>query len=366
MARFQPTYKDAATAEKILARIAVAPRLVTRERIDALLVALSRVHAERAFVLQAGPCAELFEDSEPSRVAQMAALLGRLAAAMPGQQVVTLLRGAGQYAKPRNASHELRGGVQLPSYAGDLINRLPFREHEREPDPLNLALAYEEAAQTIRGLAHAPHIYTSHEALHLAWEQAQLQVHDGVQYLHSAHTVWIGDKTRDLDDAHVSFAAGIANPVGVKLGPTATPQQAAALALALNPHKLAGKLSLIVRLGLAHTALLDEIVIAVQQTGVPVLWLSDPMHGNTRLLPSGRKVRDLDRMTNELVEVATCLHARGEHLAGLHLEVSADDIAECIGEGVTEQTLHGQLACDPRLNEAQALALARAFGATSR
>ncbi len=368
-APFQPVYEDAAFAQALLTKLSVLPSLVEHTEIDALCIELAHVNQSSGLVLQAGPCAELLGDYGGEVARAGVAVLVHLAevlAACAQVPVLPLLRGAGQFAKPRNALTETRAGLTLPSYAGDLVNARAFNAASRKPNPARLAWAYDEARRTlvaVRAAQAGARMFSSHEALHLAWEQAQLRMHGDVQYLQSAHSVWVGDKSRDPRGAHVALAASIANPVGVKVGPAATPRDVVALVQELNPARVPGRLTLVMRLGLARAHQLGPVVEAVRAWGVPVLWMCDPMHGNTRVSSAGRKLRVLDDMVAECTLVARMLAERGERLSGLHLEVAHDDVAECVGAGVGESDLHGELACDPRLNPRQAEVLVRAFAA---
>ena len=369
-APFQPVYEDTAFAEALLAKLRVLHSLVERTEIDALCTELCGVQQGQGLVLQVGPCAELFGDQSGEVARAGVALLAHMAevlASCTHRVVVPLLRGAGQFAKPRNAQTDTRDGVTLPSYAGDLVNGRAFDAVSRKPNPARLAWAYDEARRTLVAVRGAKDVhaglrmYSSHEALHLAWEGAQLRKHNGALYLQSAHTVWVGDKSRDPSGAHVALAASIANPVGVKVGPAATPSDVVALVRELNPANMPGRLTLILRLGLSRAHQLEAIVSAVRASGVAVLWMCDPMHGNTRVNAAGRKLRALDDMIAECRHVAGVLRASGERLSGLHLEVAHNDVAECVGAGLSESDLHGDLACDPRLNPRQAELLVRAF-----
>lgn len=359
-APFQPVYEDAAFAEALLAKLRVLAPLVERADIDALCMQLAEVQQGQGFVLQAGPCAELFGDRSGEVTRATVALLADLAHVLQPHvkgPVLRLLRGAGQYAKPRNSSVEERAGVVLPSYAGDLVNDRAFDPGARKPNPARLAWAYDEARRALAHVRPETGVYSSHEALHLAWEEAQLRTYEGRSYLQSAHSVWVGDKSRDPSGAHVALAAGIANPVGVKVGPAARGADVAALVRELNPGDVPGRLTLILRQGVAHMHALPDLVEAVQGTGLRVLWMCDPMHGNGRLTADGRKTRDLERMVEECTYVAGALSAAGERLAGLHLELAHEAVQECVGAGVTEEALSGELACDPRLSPAQAAVL---------
>jgi 3-deoxy-7-phosphoheptulonate synthase len=335
--------------------------------------------------------------------------------------VVRVGRFAGQYAKPRSNPVEARGGVVRPSYFGDMVNRADFTEAGRRPDPENMLVAYGHAAMTLNfvrslsagGFADVHHpefwelaffrrasipdslrqeyerttrelaealrfmealgetsiedltrvdFYTSHEGLNLHYESAQTRrvPRRSGWYDLTTHFPWIGERTRALDGAHVEFFRGIQNPVGVKLGPSVAPDQALRLAEALNPAGEPGKLAFITRMGAARVKdSLPPLVEQMKESGLPVLWVCDPMHGNTQVTASGLKTRDFDAILSEVESTFDVHEACGTHLGGVHFEMTGDDVTECIGgaAGITVEDLDRNYAtaCDPRLNYRQAL-----------
>ncbi len=418
----QPDWPDAAALDAVIADLRMQPPLVFAGECDQLKERLGAVAAGDAFVLQGGDCAETFSGATPNSVRdkletllQMALVL-TYAASVP---VVKIGRMAGQFAKPRSSNTESRDGVELPSYRGDAVNGLEFTPEARRPDPARLAHAYHCSAVTLnlcrafasggyadlrqahawnkdfvaespagqryeqlageidRALAfmsacgidpeelHGVELYSSHEVLLLDYEGALTRIDSrtGHPYDVSAHLVWIGERTRQLDGAHVEFCRHIRNPVGVKLGPSATPEEALALVERLNPDAEPGRLSFITRLGADKVQdVLPGLVEAVSEHGSPVAWICDPMHGNTFAAPSGHKTRRLDDVLAEVAGFFDVHHSLGTHPGGVHVEFTGEDVTECIGGGheVAEADLHQryETACDPRLNRRQALDLA--------
>jgi 3-deoxy-7-phosphoheptulonate synthase len=328
--------------------------------------------------------------------------------------VVKVGRVAGQYAKPRSSDTDALG---LPSYRGDMVNDLDPVMDKRIPDPYRLVRAYANSAAAMNmirayakgGLAdlHAVHnwnqdfvasspagvryeviareidralafmkacgvdsealraveLYNSHEALILDYERALLRMHEGRPYALSAHFVWVGERTRQMDGAHIEFVSKLANPIGVKIGPTTTPEQATELVERLDPEGLPGKLTLISRMGNGKVRdLLPPIVEKVEASGHKVIWQCDPMHGNTVESPSGYKTRHFDRVVDEVQGFFEVHHGLGSHPGGIHVEVTGEDVTECLGgaQEISDADLHGryETACDPRLNTQQSLELA--------
>jgi 3-deoxy-7-phosphoheptulonate synthase len=418
----QPEWPDPERARAVAAELAGQPPLVFAGECDQLRERLAAVAAGEAFVLQGGDCAETFAGATVEAVRdrietllQMALVL-TYAASVP---VVKIGRMAGQFAKPRSRETETRDGVQLPAYRGDAVNGFDFTPEARRPDPARLLEAYNSAAATLnlcrafanggyadlhqahawnqdfvaqspagqryeqlageidRALAfmracgadseelHGVELYSSHEALLLEYERALTRVDDGtgLPYDLSAHLVWIGERTRDLGGAHVEFCRRVRNPIGVKLGPTASPDDAVALAERLNPAGEPGRLTFITRLGAGKVRdLLPPVVERVTQHGAPVAWVCDPMHGNTFEAPSGHKTRRVDDVLDEVAGFFEVHRALGTHPGGIHVEFTGEDVTECIGGGheIVEDDLRDryETACDPRLNRRQALDLA--------
>lgn len=420
-----PDYPDAGALAAVEERLAHSLPLVFAGEIQTLRQQLAEVAAGRAFLLQGGDCAESFADhSEPAitdtfRVLLQMAVTLTFAAACP---VVKVGRLAGQFAKPRSAATETRNGVTLPSYRGDIVNDLDFSPAARQPDPRRQLRAYAQSAATLnllRALAQGgfadlhrvqqwnlaflrtspqgaryqdladrisetlafmracgldaatdPQVrqvsfYTAHEALLLGYEQAltRLDPHTGEWYDGSAHFLWIGERTRQLNGAHVEFMRGIANPIGLKVGPTVDPDALLRLLDALNPANQPGRLTLISRMGAEQIeAALPPLIRATQREGRAVVWCCDPMHGNTQETDAGYKTRSFVRILAELQRFFAIHRAEGSIPGGMHFELTGQDVTECLGgaQAITEQGLadryHTQ--CDPRLNASQSLELA--------
>lgn len=418
-----PTYRNPAQLQAVLAQLARLPPLVTSWEIDELRTRLASAEQGKAFVLQGGDCAEAFDECSSESIVQKLKILLQMSVVIIAglkRPVVRIGRMAGQYAKPRSDDLEVRDGVSLPSYRGDLVNRLPFTAADREPDPELLLRGYERAALTlnfVRSLidggfadlhhpenwdlsfvSHSPlaaeyhavvktvadgldffesitgakidearrvDFYASHEALHLHYEQAQTRFLPRRQlwYNLSTHFPWIGARTAALDGAHIEYCRGIANPIGVKIGPSTTPEQLTALVRVLNPAAEPGRLALIHRLGAAAiTEKLPRLIETVRKAGASALWICDPMHGNTEVTGSGLKTRRFDRILEEL-ETAFRIHRDcGSSLGGVHLELTGDHVTECTGgaRGLTDSDLRRDYRSqvDPRLNYEQAMEVA--------
>ncbi|MDQ5909173.1 MAG: 3-deoxy-7-phosphoheptulonate synthase [Pseudomonadota bacterium] len=420
-----PDYADSRTLAEVEERLARSLPLVFTGEIRTLRQQLAEVAAGRAFLLQGGDCAESFADfnegtiTDTFRVLLQMAVTLTFAAACP---IVKVGRMAGQFAKPRSAPTETRNGLTLPSYRGDIVNDLEFTAEARSPDPRRQLRAYSQSAATLnllRALAQggfadlhqvqqwnldmlraspqgaryrdladrigetldfihacgldaavAPQVqqvqfYTSHEALLLGYEQAltRRDPATGNWYDGSAHFLWIGERTRQLDGAHVDFLRGVVNPIGLKLGPTADPDTLLRLLDVLNPDHQPGRLTLISRMGAdqVETAL-PPLIRAVQREGRPVIWSCDPMHGNTIDSGTGYKTRPFSRILDEVRRFFAIHHAEGSYPGGMHLELTGQDVTECLGgaQAITEQGLADRYhtRCDPRLNASQSLELA--------
>lgn len=416
----QPVYPDPEALNAAVARLSTLPPLVSSWEIATLKQQLAEATRGERFLLQGGDCCESFDDCESGAIAfKLKILLQMSLVLVQGgrKRVIRVGRFAGQYAKPRSADTETRGGITLPAYRGDMVNHLGFTSAERVPDPERLLRAYERSALTLNfiralvdgGFADLHHpeywdlgfvtksplaaeyrrtvdslgdslrfmenligspvsqinrvdFFTSHEGLHLPYEQAQTRQ---VPRRHgwydlTTHFPWIGDRTRGLDGAHIEFFRGITNPIAVKIGPSITPDETLALTRVLNPDNEPGRLTLIPRLGAACVqALLPPLVDIVRRHERQVLWCCDPMHGNTETLPGGLKTRRFDQILFELESSFRILRDGGSHLGGVHFELTGDTVTECIGGacGLTEADLtrayRSQL--DPRLNYEQAL-----------
>ena len=420
-----PSYPDAgalAAAEETLGRM---PPLVFAGEARALKRQLARVAAGEAFLLQGGDCAESFAEFHPDNIRdtfrvllQMAVVL-TFGATLP---VVKVGRLAGQFAKPRSADTETVDGVTLPSYRGDIVNGIDFNADARVPDPARMVQSYNQSASTlnlIRAFAqggyadlHKVHqwnlgfvadsklgerykdladrldetlafmaacgltsettpqiretdFFTSHEALLLNYEQAMTRVDStsGDWYDTSAHLLWIGDRTRQLDGAHVEFMRGIANPLAVKAGPSSQPDELIRLIVALNPENEAGRITVIARMGADKVeTLLPPLVRTVEAEGRSVVWVCDPMHGNTEKASNGYKTRPVDRILAEVQGFFAVHEGLGSHAGGVHFEMTGQDVTECTGgaQAITEANLSARYHthCDPRLNAKQSLELA--------
>lgn len=427
----QPVYRDAAALERVVGELSRLPPTVVSWEVDDLKRQIADAQEGRRFLLQGGDCAETFADCESGQIARKLKILLQMSLVLLHglkKPVIRVGRLAGQYAKPRSADTETRDGVTLPSYRGDLVNRPGFSAAEREPDPELLLRGYERAALTLNfvralvdgGFADLHHpeywdlgfvhhsplreqyrqlvasisdsldfyeamsgnrvheasrapFYASHEALHLLYEQAQTRFlpRRSRWYNLSTHLPWIGMRTAKLDGAHVEYCRGIANPVGVKVGPAMGVDWVQGLCEVLNPGREPGRLVLIHRMGAAQIeAKLPPLIDAVRETGVPVLWVCDPMHGNTESTQSGLKTRRFDNIVREL-ESAFRIHARlGSCLGGVHFELTGEDVTECTGgarglvDGDLARAYRSQV--DPRLNYEQALELAMRIAALAR
>jgi len=398
------------------------PPLVFAGECDALRERLAAVARGEAFVLQGGDCAETFAGATADAVRDKLQTLLQMAVVLTygaSVPIVKIGRLAGQFAKPRTRPIESRDGTELPVYRGDAINGIEFTAQARTPDPARLLRAYHCSAVTLnlcrafatggyadlhqvhawnqdfvarspagqryerlageidRALAfmracgadpeelRAVELYSSHEALVLDYEQAltRCDSRTGLMYDTSAHFVWVGERTRDLNGAHVEFASGIRNPIGVKIGPDAKPADVLALITKLNPGREPGRLTLITRMGAGRVRdALPPLISAVIAEGIQVPWICDPMHGNTFEAPSGHKTRRLQDVVDETAGFFEVHRALGTHPGGIHLEFTGDNVTECVGgshEIVADDLYQRyETACDPRLNRSQALDLA--------
>jgi 3-deoxy-7-phosphoheptulonate synthase len=362
-----PSTSDVAGVEDELRR---RPPLVRFADCHALRDRLARVAAGAGFVIQGGDCAELFAEVSAATTARkvhqmhdVAAVIGRAT----GRPVVRVGRIAGQFAKPRSQPTESGpDGEPLPVYRGDAVNDLAATPAARAADPRRMLVAYDRSAEVLGHLSGGP-VYTSHEALLGEYEESLARVDPatGALYGSSGHLLWVGDRSRRVGGRHVDLLARMANPVAVKVGPTATVEDVAALVERLDPARTPGRLVLIARLGAGRVAeLLPPLVAAARgrSAGSPgPVWLCDPMHANTVRTADGRKTRRVDDVVAEVVSFAGVLRAQGVHPGGLHLEMSPDDVTECVDATDDQPLPRYRSACDPRLNPRQARRVANAF-----
>ncbi|SHF40317.1 class II 3-deoxy-7-phosphoheptulonate synthase [Streptoalloteichus hindustanus] len=413
----QPDWPDPEQARKVRAVLESVPPITVPAEVDLLRERLAAVARGEAFLLQGGDCAETFADNtEPHIRANVRTLLQMAVVLTYGAStpVVKLGRIAGQYAKPRSANTDALG---LPSYRGDMVNSLVATPEARVHDPSRMIRAYANAgaamnllrALTHAGMAdlhrvhdwnkdfvrtspageryealaseidrglrfmgacgvqdsslHSTEFYASHEALVLDYERAMLRLDDGQLYDLSAHFVWIGERTRQLDGAHVAFAELLANPIGLKIGPSTTPEMAVEYVERLDPRNSPGRLTLISRMGNQKVRdVLPPIIEKVTASGHQVIWQCDPMHGNTHEASTGYKTRHFDRIVDEVQGFFEVHRSLGTHPGGIHIELTGEDVTECLGgaQEISDADLAGryETACDPRLNTQQSLELA--------
>ena len=378
-----PHYPDAAALTRVERRLSGSAPLVEVADIVELRAALARVAAGDGFLLQGGDCAESFAEFSAEKVRVTYSLLLQMGELLRGGgagEVVHLARIAGQFAKPRTSLTETLNGLTLPSYRGDAVNGPGFSASERTPDPKRLLEAHRQAQVTIQLLhayaaasyadlpetQNAVDMFTSHEALLLNYEEALTRFDEASEswWATTGHMIWIGDRTRDLDGAHVEFARGVANPVGVKCGPSLGADELLRLIDRLDPDNRPGRLVLIGRFGASRIgAHLPALMRATRRAGRQVIWSIDPMHGNTRSVGAvkTRLVGDIVAETSSFFDIA---RSEGVHPGGVHLEMTGSEVTECLGGSVNlseEDLAHRYLThCDPRLNRTQALDVAAA------
>jgi len=422
----QPTYKDLELLKQVEAKLAGYPPLIFAGEARNLKEELAEVGRGEAFLLQGGDCAESFNAFNANNIQNLYKLVLQMAVIMTfsGEKpVVKIGRVAGQFAKPRSSDFETIDGVELPSYRGDIVNDISFNESSRVPDPKKLLQAYNQSSATLNlvrafsrgGLAdlnevhrwnlsfiknnpigikyeelsnkisnamkfiescginatntpqlHQTTLYTSHEALLLNYEEA-LTRRDSISgdwYDCSAHMLWIGDRTRGLNDAHIEFFKGIKNPIGCKVGPTMGEDELIQLIDALNPENEDGRLNLIVRMGANNVEKhYPKLLKRVKDEGRSVVWSCDPMHGNVEKSSTGYKTRDFDNILKEVEQFFAIHKSEGTVAGGIHLEMTGEDVTECTGSqscAITADDLKSRYhtQCDPRLNANQALELA--------
>ena len=421
----QPEWPDSGALDNALKHLGSLPPLVFAGEARALTAQLAQVAEGKAFLLQAGDCAESFEAFSADAIRDKLKVILQMAVVLTystGVPVLKVGRIAGQFAKPRSSSTETVDGVELPSFRGHMVNDVAFNASARVPNPDRLVQAYHQSAATLNlvraftkgGFAdlsrvhqwnqefvasspegrrydrvadhidralrfmaacgintesqpnlHEVDFFTSHEALILGYEEALTRQDSltGQWYDCSAHMLWIGERSRQLDGAHIDFLRGVGNPIGCKVGPSATVEDVLALCETLNPDRVPGRLTLITRMGADKIATaLPPLLAAVRDAGHPVVWACDPMHGNTFTSETGRKTRDFDAVLAEIAGFFAAHWAEGTWPGGVHIELTGDDVTECLGGG--DALGHADLddryetICDPRLNGRQSIDLA--------
>jgi len=417
----QPEWPDPDAVAQASAQIATFPPLVFAGEVDILRDRIARAARGEAFLLQGGDCAETFAGATADQIRNRVKTLLQMAvvltygASMP---VIKMGRMAGQFAKPRSSDTETRGDITLPAYRGDIVNGYDFTPESRQADPRRLVQGYHMAASTLnlvraftqggfadlrevhswnRGFASNPanhryeqlakeidraikfmeaagadfdelkrvEFYTSHEALLMDYERPMTRIDSrtGTPYNTSAHFVWVGERTRDIDGAHIDFLSRVRNPLGVKLGPTTTPETMLALIDKLDPEREPGRLTFITRMGAGKIRdNLPPLLEAIKASDAQPLWVTDPMHGNGITTPTGYKTRRFDDVVDEVRGFFEAHREAGTHPGGIHVELTGDDVTECLGgsEQIDEATLatRYESLCDPRLNHMQSLELA--------
>ncbi|GIF42965.1 3-deoxy-7-phosphoheptulonate synthase [Actinoplanes xinjiangensis] len=376
----QPDWRAHAAYDEACRSLAEAEPLATHVEIGRLRQSLSTVTTSGTLVLQSGDCAESFSECTDAHIADKLRVLDQLAdrfSDLTGSPVIRIGRMAGQFAKPRSQATEIHGDQVIGSFRGHMVNSEAAAPAARAADPQRMWRAYQASSKVqraIRNHRRRPGVpagggpWSSHEALILDYETRLLRrdLITGGLCLTSTHLPWVGERTRDPRGAHVALLSAIANPIGCKLGPTATPDEVLALCRALDPHHEPGRLTLIPRMGRHQIRdVLPPIVRAVTSAGYPVVWLCDPMHGNTVVSRrAGLKTRYLVDIITESLTFRDILDGHGQHAAGLHLEVAAGDVTECVGGPVPdEDRLSHRFTslCDPRLNPEQAIELVEAW-----
>jgi 3-deoxy-7-phosphoheptulonate synthase len=424
-AQQQPDWPDGAELDTTLKQLGTYPPLVFAGEARALTGQLGAVARGEAFLLQAGDCAESFDGFSADAIRDKLKVILQMAVILTyssGVPTVKVGRIAGQFAKPRSSATETVDGLELPSFRGHIVHDIGFSDSERQADPARLLQAYHQSASTLNLLraftkggfadlarvhqwnqefvassnegkryerladdidrtmrfmracgidtTEAPNLhevdfYTSHEALLLGYEEALTRQDSltGEWYDCSAHMLWIGERTRQLDGAHVEFLSGVRNPVGCKVGPSATPEEIVALCDALDPDHVPGRLTLVSRMGADNVAdLLPPLLEAVRASGHPVVWACDPMHGNTFTSESGKKTRHFEDVVREVAGFFAAHRQVGTWPGGIHVELTGDDVTECIGgaEEIADADLPDryETMCDPRLNGRQSVDLA--------
>ncbi len=424
VALHQPDYQNKVELDKVVKRMKKLPPLVFAGEVRDLKKELCKCSEGKGFLLQAGDCAESFAEFNPNYIRDTFRVIMQMAVILSfasGVPVIKIGRLAGQFAKPRSSPVEEKNGKKLPSYLGDMINAIEFNEKSRIPDPLRMIQAYNQAASTqnlLRAFAYGGYadlstiqnwnldfvkkskqgsdfkllanriseclnfmdacginnksvrqlsetnFFISHEALLLPYESAFTRVDSttGSWYNVSAHMVWIGDRTRKLNGAHIEFCKGLSNPIGIKVGPSADPDELVKVIETLNPFKENGKIVLIVRMGSNDIdKFLPRIITKVEKKKINVVWSCDPMHANTEKSKSGYKTRNFRNILNEVKSFFKVHKKMGTYAGGIHLEMTGQNVTECIGglQKISDKDLSSRYHthCDPRLNASQSIEL---------
>jgi len=417
----QPRWPDASAVQAASAEIATLPPLIFAGEVDVLRERLAAAARGQAFLLQGGDCAETFAGATADAIRNRVKTVLQMAVVLTygaSTPVIKMGRMAGQFAKPRSSDTETRGDVTLPAYRGDIVNGFDFTPESREADPRRLVQGYHTSASTInlvraftqggfadlrqvhrwnQGFARNPanvryeqmahdidkaikfmqaagadfdelkrvEFYTSHEGLLMDYERPMTRIdsRNGTPINTSAHFIWVGERTRDLDGAHVDYMSRVRNPIGVKLGPTTTVDDMLRLIDKLDPNREPGRLTFITRMGAGKVRdALPPLLEAIKQVDANPLWVTDPMHGNGLTTPNGYKTRRFDDVVDEVKGFFEAHRAAGTYPGGIHIELTGDDVTECLGgsEQIDEATLatRYESLCDPRLNHMQSLELA--------
>tara|TARA_B100000424_G_scaffold132596_1_gene100596 strand:+ start:1516 stop:2862 length:1347 start_codon:yes stop_codon:yes gene_type:complete len=424
-AKHIPVYPDQSELKEIESILKGFPPLVFAGEVRSLKNSLSEVAEGNAFLLQGGDCAESFSEFNADNIRDTFRVILQMAVILTSGTKLPIIkvgRMAGQFAKPRSSPNEINNGQELPSYAGDIINDIEFNANKRKPQPSRMLTAYSQAASTLNllrafadgGYADLRHVqswnmgfvksgpqgeryrylaeeiqkslnfmdalgissentpqlrtvqyYTSHEALLLPYEEALTRVDStsGMIYNTSAHFLWIGDRTRFIDSAHIEFCRGIQNPLGIKCGPSSDPEELAKIIDILNPMNDSGKITLITRFGNGNVEkYLPKLIKRITQEGKNVIWSCDPMHGNTMKSDSGKKTRKFENIIGEVKSNIEIHKSEGTHAGGIHLEMTGQNVTECIGglDDISDSDLNDRYHthCDPRLNANQAIEMA--------
>ena len=424
-AKHIPVYPDQSELKEIENILKGFPPLVFAGEVRSLKNSLSEVAEGNAFLLQGGDCAESFSEFNADNIRDTFRVILQMAVILTSGTKLPIIkvgRMAGQFAKPRSSPNEINNGQELPSYAGDIINDIEFNANKRKPQPSRMLTAYSQAASTLNllrafadgGYADLRHVqswnmgfvksgpqgeryrylaeeiqkslnfmdalgissenppqlrtvqyYTSHEALLLPYEEALTRVDStsGMIYNTSAHFLWIGDRTRFIDSAHIEFCRGIQNPLGIKCGPSSDPEELAKIIDILNPMNDSGKITLITRFGNGNVEkFLPKLIKRITQEGKNVIWSCDPMHGNTMKSDSGKKTRKFENIIGEVKSNIEIHKSEGTHAGGIHLEMTGQNVTECIGglDDISDSDLNDRYHthCDPRLNANQAIEMA--------